>query len=115
MISSPLRAATPQQVDEMLTKAKAYLYNKQRNGNWEVADKAEADDQFYSPGSGQWGGTTALTVYALLAAGESPQDPRLAPAIAFLKKAEIRGVYALSLRCQVWPLLPQSQEIHKLA
>src|SRR5690348_11165948 len=49
VISSPLSAATPQQVDEMLTKAKAFLYNKQRNGNWEVADKAEADDQFYSP------------------------------------------------------------------
>src|SRR6478672_9298930 len=71
------RAATPQQVDDMLVKAKAFLYSKQHDSHWEVANKPEPDNEFYSPGSGQWGGLTSLTVYALLAAGESPQDAKL--------------------------------------
>jgi hypothetical protein len=47
-------------------------------------------------------------VLALLAAGENPQDPRLAPAVDFLKKADIVGTYALGVRCQVLLLLPRN-------
>jgi hypothetical protein len=108
-------ATSPQRVDEMLAKGKEFLYSKQHNGNWEVTDKPVENKPLYSQSGAQWGGLTSLSVYALLASGESPQDPRLAPAIAWVEKAEIVGTYALGMRCQIWPLLPQTPEIHKLA
>ena len=38
----------------------------------------------------------------------------VAAAVEFLKKAKIGGVYALSLRMQVWLLLPTSKDINAL-
>jgi hypothetical protein len=113
----PLRAASPDDVDHAIDKAKAYLYSIQHNGHWEETDTR----QHFNPGqygnlsADQWGGATGIITYALLAAGERPNSDRLAPAIAFLKKADLVGNYALAMRSQVWQALPPSPEIRDLA
>jgi hypothetical protein len=102
-----------EQVDAAVARAKAFLYQHQsKDGTWEIADtrrwwrdgKARID-------GGQWGGATAVATYALLAAGENPGGEKLAPAIAFLKKADIVGTYALAMRCQVWSVLSPNNDI----
>jgi hypothetical protein len=112
------RAATPEQVDAALEKAKAFLYSQQRNGLWESTTHKPSDAAAAAAPSsvngGQWGGPTALAVYALLASGESPTDPRLVGPINFLLTAEIRGTYALGLRAQLYTFLPPTSE-HRLA
>ncbi|MDB5291423.1 MAG: Prenyltransferase/squalene oxidase, partial [Phycisphaerales bacterium] len=61
-----------------------------------------------------FGGFSSLAVYALLAAGEDHNDPRLAKAIDFLAKADVIGIYSLGLRSQVWLLLPDADKRAKL-
>jgi hypothetical protein len=108
-------AATPEQVDQMIAKAKALLYSKQNpTGDWEYVPKREAKGTGASEYAGQWGGRTALIVYAMLASGEDPHSDKLAPAVEWLKKAELTGVYALGVRCQVWLLMPETAETRKL-
>lgn len=107
-------AATPQEVDAALKRAVDWLYSKQKDGNWELAAARDASLRGHEVKGGQWGGETALAVYALLAAGESPQDERLAQGITFLKEADLVGVYALALRAQVYQLLPSTPELKGL-
>jgi hypothetical protein len=116
--SVPARAATPDQVENALVRARKFLYSRMHGDNWEVVPKR--DDKLGEAGqasvsSGQWGGPTAIAVYALLADGEDPNDPKLASAIKWLKTADIIGAYALSMRCQVWLLLPRTTETRRLA
>ncbi len=105
------RAATVQEVEDAIRRGKEFLYSVQKDGNWE---HLPAPDQFnrnrFSHDGLQWGMATATATYGLLAAGESSQDDRLKEAIAFLRTADIRGIYALGMRCQVWLLLPRSDE-----
>jgi hypothetical protein len=116
---SSARAATAEQVDQMLEKAKTYVYSQQKDGLWELhpapvtREEAAANDTKVT--GGQWGGETALAVYALLAAGESPQDPRLVPAIKFLMTADLKGTYALGMRAQLYTFLPPSKEVQQAA
>jgi hypothetical protein len=103
--------ATPQKVDEAIKKGVAYLYSKQnKDGNWETIQKRDPSTKPYSTEGGQWGGKTAIVTYALLACDESPQDPRIAKAVEWLRKAELVGTYAVSLRAQVWNNLPKTPE-----
>ncbi len=67
------------------------------------------------PAGLQFGGTTALATFALLACGESPQDDRVRAAVAWLEHADVRGTYALGLRAQVWPLLPPDPAVRRAA
>jgi hypothetical protein len=108
--ASPARAAAPGEVDKAIDKAKAYLYSQQKNGTWEIA----ADGEMSAKGRHR-GGLTALVTYALVAAGENPQDPRLAKAIEFLKTADMPSAYALGCRAQLWNLLPPSKDTRRLA
>src|SRR5687768_15696592 len=80
-VASPSLAATTQQIREAIQKGKDYLYSIQKDGNWEIEEKVH----------GQKTGQTAVVLYALLAAGESPNDPRLASAIDYLKKNKTDG------------------------
>lgn len=106
-------AANPDQVDDMLHKAVDYLYSRQTDDNWEQSPtRRQSGDTVVTT---QWGGLTSLAVYALLSAGENPQNPRLAPAIEFLKTADIQGIYALGLRSQIWNLLPQQPQVRAAA
>ncbi len=114
-LSSPARAAISNaNIEASLKKAKDYIYSKQNGGNWEATPAGVwANDN--SQTGGQWGGVSALATYALLAAGENPQDPRIKQAVDFLMKADMRGTYALSIRMQVWLNLPLSKEVKNCA
>jgi len=108
-------AATPRQVEESIRRAKEWLYGRQqRDGTWESFGTPQGGPM-ESPDAGQWGGTTAIASYALLASGERPQDRRVAAAINFLKRANLTGTYAIALRAQTWALVPETPEVRKLA
>src|SRR3954468_18183375 len=96
--SVPAHGASPEQVRRTIDKAKAYLYAQQKSDStWESPFDIHGDQKT---------GQTALAVYALLSSGDSHEDSRLTKAIAYLKKTETNGVYALGVRCQVWLALP---------
>ena len=106
-LAAPLRAATPAQVEKAIKDAVDYLYKKQdKEGTWEPDDPKVNRHH-------QEGGWTAIAVYALLAAGESPQDPKLKKAIDYLLKQEMKGVYAVGIRLNVWHLLPPRPEVRQ--
>lgn len=52
-------------------------------------------------------GQTTIAVYALLASGQSYQEPRLQPAIDFLRAQKPDYTYVRSLRAHIWALLPE--------
>lgn len=110
-------AASKADVDAMVEKAKTFLYGVQAaDGTWETSPTRQGESADYEHLQGStWGGATAVVTYALLAAGESSQEPRLAKAIAFLKSAELIGTYAVGFRAQVWQFLPNTPERRKLA
>ena len=105
MSASLAAAATPKEVDDAIIKLKAELYDVQANGNWDAGQKGQQYE----------GGYTALATYALLAAGEDPQDPRMQQAIAYLLAAKCSATYVISLRCQVWLNLrrPYTKEVEQ--
>lgn len=103
--------ATPEMVDEAIKKGADYLFSKQKNGNWEFAEKRDPTTKPYDYNTGgQWGGKTALVTYALLAADVSAQDPRMVQAVNWLRHAELVGTYAVAMRAQVWNNLPSTPE-----
>src|SRR5882724_11068503 len=109
-------AATPQQIDHAISRGVAFLYSKQHDGNWEVVASPQSGPGIFAgdvKGS-QWGGISAICTFALLAAGESAQDPRLAKSIEWLRTADIQGTYAVGMRSQVWTRVAQSPQV-KLA
>lgn len=110
-------AIDPQQMDAAIEKAKRFIYRHQSmEGRWEPAPSRIGDDDNYQKMQGStYGGYTALCTYALLAAGESPNDPRIKGAIDFLKHVDLIGVYAVAMRLQVWLLIPhESSEMKAL-
>lgn len=109
-----VRAATHEQVEQALAKAKTWIYSQQKNGNWELTQQRDTKKPGHDIEGGQFGGVTALNTYALLAAGENPTDPRIQQAVDFLRKADMVGVYGLGMRAQVWHFLPKTPE-NKLA
>lgn len=111
------RAATPEQVQKAIEKAKEWLYKQQNpKGTWEHVEKPVPDGEKgdADPDARQWGGLTSLATYALLAAEESPQTPKLQNAISFLKTAPIEGIYATGMRCQVWLFLSDDKSVRPL-
>ncbi len=106
----------PVAVQAAIKKGVEYLYSMQgADGSWEVVPQPEAKGEPHSIKAGQWGGQTALATYALLAAGESPQNPKLAKAIQWLQKADMEGIYAVGMRAQVWTYLPKTPETFGMA
>lgn len=106
-------AATSAQIEVMISGGKTFLYDQQGpDGTWEVvAQRDEKIERGDDVRGSQWGGRTALCVYTLLASGESPQEPKLQKAIAFLKTARIVGTYALGVRMQAMLFLPQAPDV----
>lgn len=106
----PARApgpATATEIDDAIKKGVAYIYAQQKDGGHWEKDNARAGiahDWEHNQGD-SFGGFTSLATYALLAAGQTPKDKRLANAVEFLKKADVIGIYSLGLRAQVWHLL----------
>jgi hypothetical protein len=110
------RAATPQQINDAIARGVKFLYGTQQVDNWEAgppdAQGLTANGGFSEASA--YGGRTAICTYALLAAGEKPKEsPKLAAAIKWLMKADLRGTYAVALRSQVWNLIDDSPERDK--
>lgn len=106
----------PEAVRAAIRKGVEYIYSRQTpEGHWEAAAKKDPSVARHDVRGGQWGGQTALTTYALLAAGESPQDPRIRKAVDWLSKAEIEGIYALGMRAQIWHYLPRTAQVQAAA
>jgi hypothetical protein len=108
LAQTPGTLLTERRVDAAIGRMKEHLYatqNKQA-GHFEVGS--------YATGSNA-GGQTALVVLAMLMAGESPQNPPLAKAIAWLKTADPKhyftGTYAVAIRAHVWAALSAEQHV----
>jgi len=106
-------AATAQQVQDAIDKTTKYVYSQMKGNNWEILSRRSARGKPSDIRGGQWGGMTALCTYALLAAGENPQDPQLAKAIEFLRTADLIGTDAIALRSQVWLNIPKNDLIRE--
>ncbi len=123
VMGSVLRAQAPapaanapvmaKEIEAAIAKGKAALYKLQKpDGTWEEVAQPEANTGGdSSPEGTQWGGNTAMALYALLSSGEKPNDPRLANAIELLKTQSVVGTYAVSLKCLVWLQLPATPEV----
>lgn len=92
-------------VEAGIKKAVAFLWSRQtEDGSWpgfmghgakgNVPDK---DGITYNPA-----GPTALVVYALLEAGEEPQNPKMKKALEWLAAQQIERTYSLGLRASAW-------------
>ena len=104
-LSAPVRQTPPPvrpaDVQRMIRDLIHVIYESRTRGvHW---DDLEEDPQQQDH---TFGGHTALAVYALLAAGESPDNPKLKPAIAWLRKAKIHGTYAAGVRLNAYYYLP---------
>jgi len=111
-------AASSQEIDKAIEKGIAFLYSKQnKDGTWEKSVRPQLN-QGKNPQLNlkerQWGGLTAAVSYALLAAGENPQDEKLKGAIEFLERANLQSTYGLGLGSQVWLLMPPSSETRQV-
>jgi hypothetical protein len=110
-LAAPARAATDAEVDKAIAKGREYLYGRMnaKTGNWEESEKADLKKGWNDVKGKQWGGPSAIAVYAILASGENWQSPRLAPGLRFVMNANIVGNYALGLRAQIWPFIPEGK------
>lgn len=106
--AAPCAAATSKEVEQSIEKARKLLLAVQKDGNWEAVPRRKADGDLLE--GSQWGGPTALITYALLAAGQSPQDPQMVKAAEFLRNADMIGTYAVGMRAQVWRYFPRRKE-----
>ncbi len=114
MVVRSAPASTPVEIQKAIDKGRDYLYSRQQHGNWELVQTPNlADPNNPSPNNMQFGGMTAIATFALLAAGESPQNPKLKESINWLKHAKMKGVYAISLRAQVWNMVPQDASVRE--
>ena len=97
-------------VEKAVEKAKAYLWSKWSDGHWsEVGEPGQRDES-----SRNYGGLTALCAYALLAAGESPQEPRMKKTLEWLSEVEMFGTYARAFRANVWGMLGRNSPYRRL-
>lgn len=116
-ISQPALPTDP--VERSIELGKRYIYSMQnKDGHWETVPFAPLEfdkRRHYSPEGHNWGGRTALAVYALLASGERPREPRLKNAINLLKQHASTGTYAVGFRCLVWKYLKSDPETLRMA
>lgn len=96
-------APTDKDVREGIEKIRAYLRKQQnKDGHW---DRPEPDGSKHTTGY-QYGGTTAIVCYALVASGESYQSPTLRRGIDWLMGQDLKGTYARALRAHLYAQLP---------
>src|ERR1700735_2894040 len=69
------RAATPIEVDAAISRAQAWLFSHENDGNWEQTPAPAADIRGNNPTGGQWTGVTALAADALVSSGVNESDP----------------------------------------
>ncbi len=112
------RAATPEQIEEAIRRGREYLLSQQKpEGRWETDEKRNPKSghgDWKTMQGPEWGGYSSIATYALLASAPNVnselQNPKVAAALKFLKKADVTGIYALGMRTQVWTFLPDGPE-----
>lgn len=99
---APGAAVTDEQVGAAVKRIQNWFYSRQDpdTGEWISGDKYPIHNGLMAYGE------HVLVTYAMLASGESPQDPRMAKAIRFLREHEMRSTYTRSLSAHVWAALP---------
>ncbi|MCK4623996.1 MAG: hypothetical protein KAV00_01705, partial [Phycisphaerae bacterium] len=118
-MAGPVRAQSAQQwdaqaVEKSIEKAKVWLWSQWADGHWKETDPPPPKPIVKY--AANYGGITATRAYALLAAGESPHDPRMKKTLEWLAKVKMRGTYARAMRANVWAMLGRnSQYRRKLA
>jgi len=96
-------APTPAQVEDAIAKGLAFIRAQQGpDGNYEKP---------YDPKDVHWGGITALATYALLAAGDKPNQPHIQKAVKFLIGSKIIGIYPISVRAELWQYMDLTPEM----
>ena len=117
--ASAARAAEPREWDDT---AVAKAIERGRQWLWSQWNEAEGHwPERYGrrgayvdgPGGCNYGGVTSLCLYAILAAGESPQDPRVEKTLRWLSKVPMHGVYARGMRANVWGMLGRESKYRK--
>jgi len=84
---------SPEAVDEAIEKGVEFLWSLQKeDGSWGT----------YTHQRTYPVGPTAICVYALLESGVSPRDPRMAKALAYLRKTESDYTYGLAFRASAY-------------
>ncbi len=117
LVAAPARAQDKPHIDfsdeavaRAIAKCKAHLwgqYNAAPGGSpW--PDKASTLGNDGRIRYANYGGQTALVMYALLAAGEKPNEARMKRAIQWLSQLDVDGTYVLGIRMQVWTYLPDA-------
>lgn len=84
--------------DAAVEAAAARLWQSHRGDHW--------DEDVLGAVPRDRGGRTAVCLYALLACGQSPDDPRVQRTLAWLEAIEPEGVYARAFRACALSLLP---------
>jgi len=101
--------ATSEEVSRAIKRGQDFLLAAQSGGNWEPPLLNGKPDS-------QEGGRTALATYALLASGVNAQDPKIKSAVdCLMKNSEMRGIYAIGIRAQIWHLLPRRADYQTAA
>ena len=100
-------AVTREEVERAIREGVRYLKSQQRNdGSW-----SEVDDDART-------GTTSLVTLALLTAGETPDSPGVARALAYLRHFDpgnLNSVYAVSLQTMVFAAARPKEDIVRIA
>lgn len=93
-------------VEQAIERGKASLWSmyKPDRGHWEYEDAPRTSEDM------NFGGTSALACYALLAADESYQSPRMKKALEWQAKLDNKGTYLLGIRCQIWAMIPRENQ-----
>jgi hypothetical protein len=109
LLAPVTRAASAEQVQAAIDKARAFLLSHQQSsGQWELDAARVGNDHNWTKMQGDtFGGYTSLATYALLTSGSRSDDVPIQHAVAFLKKTDITGTYALGCRLEVYQMMSQ--------
>jgi hypothetical protein len=121
LVATPGSAAEADPTREAIDKAVEWIYKDRKDGvHWEwdtfkpyPEGQATAKD-YHKQRDGQWGGRTALAIYALVSAGEDPRGDRLSPSVDWLLQQEMRGTYGCAMRLLACQYLPQDDRVRRV-
>ncbi len=102
-------AFSDEAVAKAIDRAKKHLWSLYRDDPRQAPwpdQRTQRDGDKIVP-YGNYGGRSALAMYALLASGEKYTDPRMKRAIEWLAGIDTKGTYTLGVRMQVWTFLPE--------
>jgi hypothetical protein len=104
---------TDQAVDQAIKQAVKYIWSQ-----YDAKNCLWPPDEIYPRDINdrrEWGNYTCLAMYALLAAGEKTDDPRILATYDWVSKIDMRSTYALGLRCQVHTFMLRNMKVKAAA